>query len=175
MWDRLPAPSSCGHFQGADGKPVVQYVHRQDKDSWKAEFFGNESEAKLLRETSPLTRTGNQFRFVHRSVLEYLLSCVIYNPVKTAKEGTDPESEDASPIAPSSNDKNPLFKKNLLSESSIIQFLCDRVKSVPDFEQQLRTVIDLSKTNASAAVAATNAITIIVRGGLNFHGADLRN
>ncbi|KAK3804786.1 MAG: hypothetical protein JOS17DRAFT_826011 [Linnemannia elongata] len=131
-------------FKEQDGNPVVQYVHRQDKDSWKAQFFGTDPEAKLLREASPLTRTGNHFRFVHRSVLEFLLSRVIYNP------------------------------KNLLTEPSIILFLCDRVKSTSDFEQQLRAVIDLSKTDASAAIAATNAITILVRAGVTFHGADLR-
>ncbi|KAF9279925.1 hypothetical protein BGZ88_012473, partial [Linnemannia elongata] len=161
-------------FKEQDGKPVVQYVHRQDKDSWKAEFFGTDPEAKILREASPLMRTGNQFRFVHRSVLEYLLSRVIYNPFETVEEDMDPESEVASPTALLSDSNNPLFQKNLLGEPSIIQFLCDRVKSIPDFEQQLRAVINLSKNDTSAAVAATNAITILVRAGLTFHGADLR-
>ncbi|OAQ28202.1 WD40 repeat-like protein [Linnemannia elongata AG-77] len=161
-------------FKEQDGKPVVQYVHRQDKDSWKAEFFGTDPEAKLLREASPLTRTGNQFRFVHRSVLEYLLSRVIYAPVETVEEDMDPESEVPSPTGLSSNSNNPLFKKNLVAEPSIIQFLCDLVKTIPDFEQQLRAVIDLSKTDASAAIAAVNAITILVRAGSIFHGADLR-
>ncbi|KAK3804796.1 MAG: hypothetical protein JOS17DRAFT_826065, partial [Linnemannia elongata] len=158
-------------FKEQDGNPVVQYVHRQDKDSWKAQFFGTDPEAKLLREASPLTRTGNHFRFVHRSVLEFLLSRVIYNPVKTVEEDMGSDSETA---ALSSDCNSPLFKKNLLTEPSIILFLCDRVKSTSDFEQQLRAVIDLSKTDASAALAATNAITILVRAGVTFHGADLR-
>ncbi|KAG9063959.1 hypothetical protein KI688_004073 [Linnemannia hyalina] len=161
-------------FKKQGGNPVVQYVHRQDKDSWKAEFFGTDPEATLLREASPLTRTDNQFRFVHRSVLEYLLSRVIYNPVDTVEEGMDPESEIAPPTALSSNGNNPLFQKNLLGEPSIIQFLCDRVKSTPDFEQQLRAVIDLSKSDETATIAAINAITILVRADVAFHGADLR-
>ncbi|KAG9063936.1 hypothetical protein KI688_004050 [Linnemannia hyalina] len=161
-------------FKEQEGNPVVQYVHRQDKDSWKAEFFGTDPEAKLLREASPLTRTGNQFRFVHRSVLEYLLSRVIFNPIETVEEDMDPESENASPTALLSDGNNPLFQKNLLAEPSIIQFLCDRVKSTPGFEQQLRAVIDLSKTDETATIAAANAITIIVRAGVAFHGADLR-
>ncbi|OAQ24028.1 WD40 repeat-like protein [Linnemannia elongata AG-77] len=161
-------------FKEQDGRAVVQYVHRQDKDSWKAEFFGTNPEAKLLREVSPLTRTGNQFRFVHRSVLEYLLSRVIYNPVEIVEEDMDQESETTSSASLLSNGNYPLFKKNLLAEPSIIQFLCDRVKTIPDFEQQLRAVIDLSKTDPSAAIAATNAITILVRAGVAFHNADLR-
>ncbi|KAG9063979.1 hypothetical protein KI688_004093 [Linnemannia hyalina] len=164
-------------FEKQDGNPVVQYVHRQDKYSWKAVFFGNDPEAKLLREASPLTRTGNQFRFVHRSVLEYLLSRVIYNPVETVEGDMDPESETASPTALLSDCNNPLFQKNLHAEPSIIQFLCDRVKSSPDFEQQLRAVIDLSKTDAAVTTTtgATNAITILVRADVAFHGADLRS
>ncbi|KAG9063980.1 hypothetical protein KI688_004094 [Linnemannia hyalina] len=164
-------------FKEQDGNPIVQYNHRQDKYSWKTDFFGNDPEAKLLREASPLTRTGNQFRFVHRSVLEYLLSRVIYNPVETVEGDMDPESETASPTALLSDCNNPLFQKNLHAEPSIIQFLCDRVKSSPDFEQQLRAVIDLSKTDAAVTTTtgATNAIAILVRADVAFHGADLRS
>ncbi|KAF9537274.1 hypothetical protein EC957_008518 [Mortierella hygrophila] len=161
-------------FKEQNGNPVVQYVHRQDRNSWKADFFGTDPEAKLLRDASPLTRTGNQFRFVHRSVLEYLLSRVIFNPVETMEEDMDPGSEIASLTALSLDGNNPLFQENLLDEPSIIQFLCDRVKSTPGFEQQLRAVINLSKSDETATIAATNAITILVRAGVTFHGADLR-
>ncbi|KAF9543201.1 hypothetical protein EC957_001076 [Mortierella hygrophila] len=163
-------------FDRQEGKPVVKYVHLSDKNTWKAEFFGPQPEIRLLRESSPLTRAGNQFRFVHRSMLEYFLSRTIYNPVKTDNE--DNEEDDAESDECRSRSlfdvKGPLFRRSLLPESSIIQFLCDRVKSSPDFQQQLRAVIDLSKTDASAAIAATNAITILVRAGVVFNGADLR-
>ncbi|KAG9061300.1 hypothetical protein KI688_007638 [Linnemannia hyalina] len=163
-------------FDRQDGKPVVKYVHLSDKNTWKAEFFGPQPEIRLLRESSPLTRAGNQFRFVHRSMLEYFLSRAIYDPIKADNE--DDEEDDAESDecpSPSLFDvKSPLFRRNLLPESSIIQFLCDRVKSNPDFEHQLRAVIDLSKTDESAAIAATNAITILVRAGVVFNGADLR-
>ncbi|KAG0271307.1 hypothetical protein BGZ96_005892, partial [Linnemannia gamsii] len=68
----------------------------------------------------------------------------------------------------------PLFRRNLLTEPSIIQFLCDRVQSNPDFEQQLHSVIHQSKMDAGAAIAAANAITILVRAGMHFNGADLQ-
>ncbi|OAQ22447.1 WD40 repeat-like protein, partial [Linnemannia elongata AG-77] len=163
-------------FERQDGKPVVKYVHLSDKNTWKAEFFGSQPGIRLLRESSPLTRAGNQFRFVHRSMLEYFLSRAIYNPAKTDNE--DDEEDDAEPDEcpnPSLFDVDgPLFRRNLLLEPSIVQFLCDRVKESSDFEQQLRAVIDLSKTDASAAIAATNAITILVRSGVSFNGTDLR-
>ena len=163
-------------FDRQEGKPVVKYVHFSDKNTWKAEFFGPQPEIRLLRESSPLTRAGNQFRFVHRSMLEYFLSRAIYNPVKADNEDGDEDDVESDKCpSPSLFDvKGPLFQQDLLTEPSIIQFLCDRVKSSPDFEQQLLAVINLSKIDASAAVAATNAITILVRAGVSFNGADLR-
>ncbi|KAF9544040.1 hypothetical protein EC957_012425 [Mortierella hygrophila] len=161
-------------FQEQHGNPIVHYIHLHDKDSWKAVFFGTDPEAKLLREASPLMRTGNQYRFVHRSMLEYLLSRVIYDPAKVDEQYFDSSIETASPAFVSSDTNDPLFQRNLLKEPSIIQFLCDRVRLHPEFEQHLRAVIDQSKTDSGVIIAATNAITILVRAGALFNGADLR-
>lgn len=164
---------SAAIFEEQEGNPVVQYVPLKDMNTWKREFFGPEPEARLLRDSCPLTRTGNQYRFVHRSVLEYCFSCVIYTPARTDDE-FDPHTETRSPeFRPIAVD-NPLFRRRLLADPSVIPFLCDRVRSNPEFKQQLRSVIDQSKTNPAAAIAATNAITILVRAGVPFHGADLQ-
>ena len=160
-------------FKEQNGNPVVQYVHRQDKNSWKADFFGSKPVAKLLCDSSPLTRTGNQYRFVHRSMLEYFFSCIIYNATKIDNK-FHPQDDNGLPASLLFSVDGPLYQRNLLAEPSIIQFLCDRVKLDPDFAHQLRLAINQSKTDPSAAVAATNAITILVRAGLSFHGADLR-
>ncbi|KAF9114783.1 WD_REPEATS_REGION domain-containing protein, partial [Mortierella sp. 14UC] len=141
---------SAAIFKEQDGNPIVQYTHRQDKSTWKATFFGADPEAKLLRDASPLMRTGNQYRFVHRSVLEYLFSRVIYNPAKNDEE-FDPQAETAPSVSQALDANGPLFQRDLLKEPSIIQFLCDRVKLNPAFEQQLRAVINQSKTDTSAA------------------------
>ncbi|KAG0310536.1 hypothetical protein BGZ97_012499, partial [Linnemannia gamsii] len=52
-------------FGRQDGNPVVKYVHLNDRNTWRAEFFGPQAAVRLLRESSPLTRSGNQFQFVH--------------------------------------------------------------------------------------------------------------
>ncbi|KAG0276254.1 hypothetical protein BGZ96_003395, partial [Linnemannia gamsii] len=161
-------------FDKQEGNPMVQYVQFSDRNTWKAEFFGPQPDVRLLRESSPLTRTGNQFRFVHRSMLEYFLSHTIYGPVRPDEQEFDPQADPASFVASSIDTDGPLFRRNLIQEPSIIQFLCDRVKSNPDFEQQLRSIVNLSKTDASAIIAATNAITILVRAGVRFNGADLK-
>ncbi|KAG0058790.1 hypothetical protein BGZ90_004772, partial [Linnemannia elongata] len=156
---------SAAIFQEQDGHPVVQYIHRYEKDSWKAPFFGTDPEIKLLRDASPLMRTGNQYRFIHRSMLEYFLSRIIYNPVKVDEQDFDSSTEIAYSASFTCETNGPMCQRNLLEEPSVIQFLCDRVMLDRDFEQQLRAVIDQSKTDSSATMAATNAITILVKAG----------
>ncbi|KAG0286236.1 WD repeat-containing protein 38 [Linnemannia gamsii] len=162
-------------FEKQDGNPLVQYIHVQDQNTWKAKFFGMDPEVRLLQESAPLTRSGNYFLFIHRSMQEYFFSRVIYSPVETDENEFDPQVETAAPASFLFDGSSPLFQRNLLKEHSIIQFLCDRVNLIPEFEKQLRAVIDQSKTDASVTIAATNAITILVKAGANFNGANLRN
>ncbi|KAG0366779.1 hypothetical protein BGX24_003539 [Mortierella sp. AD032] len=162
-------------FEKQEGNPVVQYIPGNDKNSWKVQFFGPDPEIRLLRESSPLTRTGSLFRFLHRSMLEYFLSRAVYDPSSHVDSREFPlhPNPDAS-VAQSPNLRGPLFTRSLLTESSIIQFLCERVKQGSDFEGQLLAVIEQSKIDPTAATAAANAITILVRAGVRFNGADLR-
>ncbi|KAF9112408.1 hypothetical protein BGW39_004063, partial [Mortierella sp. 14UC] len=138
-------------FKEQNGNPIVQYIH---------------SETTLLGDASPLMRTGNQYRFIHRSILEYFLSRAIYNPARIDEEDADLQDVSVTPTLQSLVANSPLFQRSLLGEPSIIQFLCDR--------QQLRNVVDLSKTDDSATIAAANAVTILVRAGVTFNGADLQ-
>ncbi|KAF9118428.1 hypothetical protein BGX30_004583, partial [Mortierella sp. GBA39] len=55
------------------GNPFVKYVHRDDKETWKADFFGPDEEITLLRQSSPLTCVENLHSFLHRSLWEYFL------------------------------------------------------------------------------------------------------
>ncbi|KAG0371996.1 hypothetical protein BGX24_000892, partial [Mortierella sp. AD032] len=56
------------------GNAVVRYVHKDDKETWKAKFFGREERITLLRQSSPLTCVGDLHSFIHRSLWEYFLS-----------------------------------------------------------------------------------------------------
>ncbi|KAG9071880.1 hypothetical protein KI688_006097 [Linnemannia hyalina] len=162
-------------FEKQEGTPVVQYVPGKDKNSWKAKFFGSDSDIRLLRESSPLTRTGSLFQFLHRSMLEYFLSRAVFDPSgHDDNQEFPPHPDPDSSIAQSPDLRGPLFTCSLLTESSIIQFLCERVKQHPDFEKQLLAVVEQSKIDPTAATAAANAITILVRAGVRFNGADLR-
>lgn len=162
-------------FDKQDGNPVVQYVHFSDKNSWRAEFFGPQPEVRLLRDSSPLTRTGTQYRFVHRSMLEYFFSRAMCNPASPGSHNEfSPHPDKSSPHVKLFDAEGPLFKLSLMSEHSVIQFLCERVMQCSNFKRGLLTVVEQSKTDPSAILAATNAITILVRAGVQMNGIDFR-
>jgi hypothetical protein len=69
---------------------------------------------------------------------------------------------------------DPFFKRSLLSEPAVIQFLCERVQRHTGYKNQLLAIIQQSKNDTAAVIAATNAITILVRAGVSLNGADLR-
>ncbi|KAF9128601.1 hypothetical protein BGW39_004897 [Mortierella sp. 14UC] len=162
-------------FERQNGNPVVQYVHIKDEHSWKADFFGPESKVRLLRDSSPLSRAGNLYRFIHRSMLEYFFSRTIFDPCKYGDlEDFTVQPGSESVIVEQLDANSPLFKRSLLTEPSIIQFLCERANQSSSFQKQLLAIVHQSKVDASVATAATNAITILVRAGVRFNGADLR-
>ncbi|KAF9125641.1 hypothetical protein BGW39_007242 [Mortierella sp. 14UC] len=162
-------------FDKHDGNPVIQYVHFSDKKSWMAEFFGSQPEIRLLRDASPLTRTGTLYQFLHRSMLECFFSRTVFDPrASIDRDEFAPQRYSFSPVTPSFNSDGPLFKRNLLMEPSVIDFLCERVKNNPEFKQKLLAVVALSRTNPEASLAAANAITILVKSSVYFNGADLR-
>ncbi|KAF9114536.1 hypothetical protein BGW39_003330, partial [Mortierella sp. 14UC] len=164
-------------FDEQGRNPIVQYNPITDKGSWKNAFFCSDPEVRLLQEASPLRRTGSQFQFIHRSILEYFFSCTVFGPVSRDNfddydSQSDRDLTDTSILGPD----NPLFKRNLLVEQSVVRFLSERVQQHQEFKSFLLDVIEQSKTDhtTTAATGATNAITILVKAGVTFHGADLR-
>ncbi|KAG9071602.1 WD repeats region domain-containing protein [Linnemannia hyalina] len=160
-------------FQQQEGRPVVEYSNMRDKSPWKANFFGPKIERSLLRDASLLSRTGNQYRFIHRSVLEYFFSCFVWDTSKDGNEFAPHVYSEATGVSLPVTD-HPLSKRSLVPEPSVIQFLAERVQMQPIFKKYLLALVELSKSDSQASMAAANAITILVRAGRHFNGADLR-
>ncbi|KAG9071637.1 WD repeats region domain-containing protein [Linnemannia hyalina] len=160
-------------FWEQDGRPIVDYSHRRDKTSWKGVFFGLEPDTTFLRESSLLSRAGNQHRFIHRSVLEYFFSCFVWDTSRDDNEFAPHVYSEATGVSLPVTD-HPLSKRSLVPEPSVIQFLAERVQMQPIFKQYLLAIIELSKSDPLASIAASNAITILVKAGRHFNGADLR-
>lgn len=156
-------------FKEQDGRPIVDYTERRDGASWKTAFFSLNPDISLLRGASLLSRVGIQYRFVHRSILEFFYSCSIYGPVDSSNEFAPHSLSNSSDIG-----DHPLSQRSLVPEPSIIQLLAERVQLDPRFKRQLLAFVEQSKVDESAARAAANAITILVKASVRFNGADLR-
>ncbi|KAF9902068.1 hypothetical protein EC991_005380 [Linnemannia zychae] len=162
-------------FREQGGIPIVHYSPVDDKTSWKAEFFSSDPKPTFYRDSSLLTRAGNYYRFAHRSLLEYFYSLSIWNSSSNIDEFAPHQYLDSTG-APVPITEHPLSSKSLVPEASVIQFLAERVQvsSTSNLKHHLVALIGLSMTDARASQAAANAITILVKAGIRFHGADLR-
>jgi len=180
-------------YKEQDGYPVVQYSQLKDEKSWKDEFFKKEHK-QLLLEACPLKRNGNQHRFIHRSLLEYGLTRAVFDPqvqrdnaaseANLGRRGSvgsvlsfeihDSEQDKAAAMEQETDADSPLVWRSFVKDYSLMQFLEERVQQEPVFKEQLLAYIEHSKTDKKWRTAAANAITILVRAGIQFIGTDLR-
>ncbi|KAG0015949.1 hypothetical protein BGZ80_009533 [Entomortierella chlamydospora] len=181
-------------YDNQNGNPVVSYSEHHDRTTWKEAFFSEKDGSHLLREAIPLARNGDQYRFVHKSLLEYGLSLAIFGlgkrnvgtevaPSLSRRNSTSSTFSfecSASTERTNTSDEqsladSPLGRRNLVGERSILQFLAERAQQEAIFKDQLHSVIEQSKSDETVRIAAANAITILVRAGVQFNGTDLRN
>jgi len=179
-------------YKEQDGHPVVEYLQLLDQGSWKDAFF-KEDYNQLLLEASPMTRNGNQHRFVHRSLLEYAMARAIFdpqdkrnrptsNPVSNRRGSVDSAlsfellgtEEETANVVQEPDCGSPLVWRSFVNDHSLLQFLEERVQQEPVFKEQLLGYIEYSKKDKKWRTAAANAITILVRAGVKFNGADLQ-
>ena len=186
---------SAAIYTEQDGQPIVTYSRYKDENTWKGEFFSREEEKQLLREACPLIRNGNQYRFIHRSLLEYGVALAIFDPQEMRERtvvGTPSSTRRMSTISVASSERDgqvgraltvaeqrpdlnsPLSSKSFINEPSVLQFLEERVQQEPLFKELLLEYIEQSKKDKKWRTAAANAITILVRAGVEFIGADLQ-
>ncbi|KAK3810199.1 MAG: hypothetical protein J3Q66DRAFT_443735 [Benniella sp.] len=179
-------------YKKQDGHPVVEYLQLEDQGTWKDAFFRKEHN-QLLLEASPLTRNGNQHRFVHRSLLEYALTRAIFNS-QDKRNRTTPgavsgrrgsmdstlsfeflgKEEESMDDLQEPDYSSPLVWRSFVNDHSLLQFLEERVQQEPVFKEKLLGYIEYSKKDKKWRTAAANAITILVRAGVKFNGADLQ-
>jgi len=179
-------------YKEQDGHPVVEYLQLVDEGSWKDAFFKDEHK-QLLLEASPLTRNGSQHRFIHRSILEYALARAIFDPQDRRNRTTSgpgsgllgvvsptliiealDEEESVSDVVPTPDGSSPLMWRSFVNDHSLLQFFEERAQQEPVFKEQLLGYIEYSKKDKRWGIAAANAITILVRAGVQFNGADLQ-
>ncbi|KAG0259745.1 hypothetical protein BGZ95_004594, partial [Linnemannia exigua] len=129
-------------FVKQHGNPIVQYIQLRDHSTWKAEFFGNDSQTRLLRDSTPLIRSIKQYQFLHKSMLEYFVSRAIYEPNKHCDScGLDSYSSDGSPVSRRFNTDSVFSSTSLQNERLILEFLRQRISMSPGLEEQLRDIL----------------------------------
>ncbi|MCX8565277.1 MAG: WD40 repeat [Glomeribacter sp. 1016415] len=151
-------------------------------------FLSNKDEEKnLLRFSALLTRQQQQYRFIHKSIQDYLVARAVWEELENSNgldvsAGFEPlngikamhllwEELDASTQVYSSALLNQF---NLLEEVAIQGFLVERVQQNRALLKPLLTWIKTSTTEESASTAAANAITILVKAGVPFTRTDLK-
>ncbi len=125
-------------------------------------FFEEGAKARLLRFNAPFQIKQKQhYAFSHKSMQEYLVARAICVP---KFEVMDPNPVDE------------LNQLSLVNEPVILDFLVEQVKAQPLFKAYLNAWIEISKkANLPVTVGAANAITVLVRAGVPFISADLRD
>ncbi len=166
------------------GNPVINYSSRKDKGNWKNAFFGREEEKQLLREAWPLNRNGNQYRFIHKSLLEYFAARSLFEsfdacmaPKTRSRRDSDAStySFEDQPVPPARMQKDvSLAPKHWVCDLGVVQWLTERVEQESTFKNQLFKIIERSKTDKTVRKVAANAITILVKAGVQFNGKDFQ-
>ncbi len=166
------------------GKPVVDYSLFNDEGNWKNAFFGLEDKQQLLREAWPLRRSGNQYRFIHKSLLEYFAARSLFETFDACRiadsrqrRGSDASIysfEDQPALPPQTLCDVSLAPTHWVGDLGVTRWLTERVEQEPTFKKQLLSIIERSKTDTTVRQAAANAITILIRAGVQFNGADLK-
>ncbi|KAF8979920.1 hypothetical protein BGZ46_004838 [Entomortierella lignicola] len=180
-------------FDNQGGNPVISYSGFYDRKTWKEEFFDQIDGKNLLLGAMPLICSGTQYRFIHRSILDYGLTLAIFDPnacedynkpsLSSFRHGSSDliqsiecttSGEKSSIVSLQTILDSPLGRKSYVKESSILEFLVERAQQQPVFMERLHAVIEGSKVDETTRIAATNAITTLVKAGVQFNGADLR-
>ncbi|WP_284271892.1 NACHT and WD40 repeat domain-containing protein, partial [Mycoavidus cysteinexigens] len=151
-------------------------------------FLSNQDEGKkLLRFSALLTRQQQQYRFIHKSIQDYLVVRAVWEELESGvgfdasmrgvalngmknvqrlwEELTDSEQVDPEGL---------LNRLNLIEDAAIQRFLVERVGQDQGLVKPLLGWIKASAQTESVSQGAANAITILVGAGIQFNGMDLQ-
>ncbi|UUM21573.1 NACHT domain-containing protein [Mycoavidus sp. SF9855] len=145
-------------------KGVIQAFYDPERnevapEAWRA-YFEEDAEKRLLLFNAPLIHQGQHYRFIHKSIQDYCVARAICGP----RFNSAVLNADAV-----------LNQCLLVDEPLILDFLLERVKQQSSFKACLYAWIEASKeSDAPVKIGAANAITVLVRAGEQFNGADLK-
>ncbi len=145
-------------YVAAEHAPWEEADAASQQSDWRKRFLGDgHAMTVLMRLNAPLIRQGDQYRFIHKSIRDYFVARALWEPKQELQR-----VEKTALL-------NTLY---LVKDPAVLDFLAERVRQEPIFKSQLLDYIEQSKRE-DVQIAAANAITILVRAGVQFNGMDL--
>ncbi|BBE09758.1 hypothetical protein MCB1EB_1597 [Mycoavidus cysteinexigens] len=135
---------------------------------WHKRLLSNEDTTTvLMRLNAPLicqdrpNNLSKEYRFIHKSLRDYFVARGMWEEFSTDKK------------LEASSWFNSL---NIVKDPAVLQFLAERMQQERELKEYLLSVVEQSKGEDGAQFerGAANAITVLVRAGVQFNGEDLK-
>ncbi|KAF8451583.1 hypothetical protein BDZ91DRAFT_809488 [Kalaharituber pfeilii] len=132
-------------------------ISNQSNSTWQ-NFLGFDTGIQLLRFSAPLLRHGQSYRFLHKSLRDFLIAKSIW--------------EDR--LLPLCEADALLNQFSLVEDSGILDFIVEQATLELELQNNLLRYVEKSKVDTGVDRASANALTLLVKGGMKFTGYDLR-
>ncbi len=147
-------------------------------------FLNNEDEKiNLLRFSALLICQHRQYRFIHKSIQDYLVARAVWEELARFGQSNEfdvlKEIKEVQPLwealgHPTQVNVSALFNTfNLVADPAVQSFLVARVQQENALIKPLLSWIKASTTKDEVKIAAANAITILVKAGIQLNRLDL--
>ncbi len=138
-------------------EPTIEVSH-----DWRKRLLGDENAMTvLMRLNAPLISQGDQHRFIHKTLQDYFVARALWEEFDVHnKMGLT----------------SWLNRLDIVNDPAVLQFLAERVRQEPKLKNHLLSVLEQSKGEGGVQFerGAANAITALVRAGIQLTRADLK-
>ncbi|GLR01214.1 hypothetical protein GCM10007934_10260 [Mycoavidus cysteinexigens] len=161
---------------------------------WHKRLLSNEDTTTvLMRLNAPLicqdrpNNLGKEYRFIHKSLRDYFVARALWEELRRGANRHDVEHSEKlgairniRPIWESLGDGFEIepsvrFNEvNVVEDAAVQSFLVERVQEDRDLLKALLSWVKASKSRDDVKRGASNALTVLVKAGLQFTGCDLR-
>ncbi len=160
----------------------------ESSQSWRKRLLGNDNAMTvLMRLNAPLICQGDQYRFIHKSLQDYFVARALWAELRGEAKSHGVEHSkklgvirNVRPVWESLDDgfkfeQSARFNElNVVEDPAVQSFLVERVQEDRVFLKTLLAWVKASKTRDEVKRGASNALTVLVKAGLQFNGCDLR-
>ncbi|BBE09215.1 NB-ARC domain protein [Mycoavidus cysteinexigens] len=155
---------------------------------WRDKFLSDSNEKiKLLRFNALLICREDQYEFVHKSIQDYFVARALWEGLRGDSKRHDAELSkklgvirNIRPLWEGLGDRfefepsGQFNTLNVVEDPAVQSFLVERVQEDRVFLKALLAWVKASKTREGVKRGASNALTVLVKAGIQFNGCNLR-